>query len=381
VEQPLEIGEAVFRANPNYELVQFDRLGEADRLRIDQSALRGAYGLLLPRRGSACDPLSVSNDAALLFFSLMEPGPLPGFALARVDDAAQITRLVADGVVEVLHEGTFVSGPQGAELLCRVPPRVANISAVALQYGQALGPMGKSELASRLYFYGRVPVSPALASRFPDEVSIDHYLGISPGGPIARALGARWQEVPTTPEARRYWRQWLTLDAEASATKYKLYVSPALDQLPEALAASASLLPSVRGVTGFKLGAGLGGMCRPDKLIIYLKEMEDVAELAARLKQALGQCRAHEPPFTASITEDGLLTWGADPPGARGETKMSWRMWIAERLAAYLAAARDAPLQALEPWQYALERLKLSGIDTTTWTPARDRWSETLATA
>jgi hypothetical protein len=39
-----------------------------------------------------------------------------------------------------------------------------------------------------------------------------------------------------------------------------------------------------------------------------------------------------------------------------------------------IAARRDGG--SLEPWQYALARLELEGIDASTWAPPADLWDE-----
>jgi hypothetical protein len=96
----------------------------------------------------------------------------------------------------------------------------------------------------------------------------------------------------------------------------------------------------------------------------------------------LEDCPAHGVPFTASVTTDGLLSWGADPPvlPSTNGTGTSWRMWVTEQLAGYIEVARNTERGELEPWQFALERLRLSGIDTDTWIPASGMWPEALAT-
>ena len=55
-------------------------------------------------------------------------------------------------------------------------------------------------------------------------------------------------------------------------------------------------------------------------------------------------------------------------------------MWVTERLAEYLAVGRNGDHSQLEPWQFALERLRLSGVDTDSWVPASGMWPEALAT-
>jgi hypothetical protein len=73
---------------------------------------------------------------------------------------------------------------------------------------------------------------------------------------------------------------------------------------------------------------------------------------------------------------------------------MSWRLWLTNRLARALIAAVAAPSSALplpgvsgaaglagaaagetmEPWRFAVERLRLEGVDTDSWTPGGSLW-------
>jgi hypothetical protein len=48
----------------------------------------------------------------------------------------------------------------------------------------------------------------------------------------------------------------------------------------------------------------------------------------------------------------------------------SWRLWVVGRLVSALVAARTAS-NAGEPWGYALERIALEGVDTSTWVPSQ----------
>jgi hypothetical protein len=112
--------------------------------------------------------------------------------------------------------------------------------------------------------------------------------------------------------------------------------------------------------------------------------MDDLQQGAARLRERLAGCPVHGVPFTGPVTADGLLSWGADPPapsGATNDAPTSWRMWVTERLAEYLVVARERSAGPLEPWQFALERLRLSGIDTDTWAPVDGMWPTALASA
>jgi hypothetical protein len=390
------VDRATFRANPAYDLVLLDRLAPAEReLLADAEGEGDLYGVLRPRPGSSLEPRTASSETALLFMTLAEPGPLPAYVVARLGDELDrtIARLVLDGVLELEHEGEYVCGARAADLLLGVRSaggrgRIAELSVAALRYGQALGDLPEPLLAARLYLYGRRPVSAALRSRVADGAALDAYLGLAPGGSARAALEAGWQESPPSAEERAYWRHWRPRRtrgaSEPGGVSYKLYVSPATDALETAIGAIASSLAGARGVAAFKVGSDLHGICRPDKLVVYFGRLEDLQEGAALLRDRLDGCPAHGVPFTAAVTQDGLLSWGADPPvrsSSNGAESGSWRMWVTERLAEYLTLARKTRGSGLEPWQFALERLRLAGIDTDTWIPASGMWPEAFASA
>jgi len=394
---PSAIEQGTFRANPLYELALLDRLSPAERELLGELAGEDdLYGVLRPRTGSGLDLRSVSSDTALLLLTLAEPASLPGYLLARLgeDLAPTIGRLVLDGVLEIEHAGEFVCGARAAELVVSRRSdagrgRIRALSAAALRYGQELAGLPASLLAHRLYFYGCRPVSAALERRLPDAPAVAAYLGIAPGGSARAALDADWYAVASKAGERAYWLTWRTRPrgrggGDRSGVGYKLYVSPGLDALGTAVATVAGSLAGVRGVSAFKVGAGLDGICRPDKLVVYFDRLDDLQEGAARLRNELAGCPAHGVPFTAAVTHDGLLSWGADPPAAiasNGTERGSWRMWVTERLAEYLVVARDGGPSEVEPWQFALERLRLCGIDTDTWVPASGMWPQALASA
>ncbi len=269
--------------------------------------------------------------------------------------------------------------------------RIGALSTEALRYGQELAALGFSEgsLALRLYNYGRRPVTPALAHRLGRTAAFEAHLGIDAAGSARAALEAGWVQRPATSEERPYWRSWRARrEQEVSGrwdSGYKLYVSPGVEALATAFAAVAGSLAGARGVKAFKVGADVHGLCRPDKLVVYFDRLDDLRQGASRVREELDGAPAHGVPFTAAVTSDGLLSWGADPPALDGR-QTSWRSWVAGRLAEYLVLGAHAPRALggsaeLEPWQFALERLRLAGIDTDTWIPASGMWEEALASA
>jgi hypothetical protein len=394
----INFGRASFRANPRYTLVVLDRLSGAERqLAGGAAGETNRYGVLRPQPDSGLELRSASADTALLFLTLAQPGPLPEYFVARLGDEAEraIGRLVLDSVLEIEHQGQYLCGLQAGEL---VTPghsdagrgRIGELSRAALRYGQELVGLGEYLLALRLYGYGYRPVVTELQRRLDNSAALAAYLGLEPGGSAGERLDASWYErTPPTNGERSNWRIWrprrvMPREPDRDGPGCKLYVSPAVHELKNATAAVASSLATARGLRAFKVGADVRGICRPDKLIVYFDHLEDLKTGADTLLEQLAGCPAHGVPFTAEISPDGLLSWGADPSARSFADRvdgMSWRMWVTQRLAEYLTVAGQAERGTLEPWQFALERLRLSGIDTDTWVPASGMWAQAFATS
>jgi hypothetical protein len=150
---------------------------------------------------------------------------------------------------------------------------------------------------------------------------------------------------------------------------HKLYVSPSTSTLPWVLPTIVSALSTV-SATHFKIGADLGGLLRPDKMVAYFPSRGLLDEAAASIADLLpGQCEPHGVPFTAQVRSDCTVSWGMDPlPGDPvAMAGHSWRSWVCTLAARALVAAREDSMQ--DHVEFALARLRLEGVDTTTWEP------------
>jgi hypothetical protein len=155
---------------------------------------------------------------------------------------------------------------------------------------------------------------------------------------------------------------------------YKLYVSPDVESLATAFGAVVGSLARFRGATAFKVGADAHGFYRPDKLVVYFEQLDDLQRGASKLEAEIGGMRAHGVPFSAAMTKCGLLSWGIDPPRING-IQTSWRQWVTGQLAQYMKPIDSVGIEA---WQFALERLRLLGINTDTWVPSNGMWDRLL---
>jgi hypothetical protein len=329
----------------------------------------------------------VDRDTALLWFSAQTPGKLPFFAWEGGADThaadRRVSQLVLDGVLEIEQEGHYVSGAAALSIL---PARsndaptgyLGDLSIEALRYGQSLKLDDGDVLASRLYSYGGVPVTPDWARRLPDSTSVLSFLEVRPGTTLQRQLASHFTRVPEQDSAG--WIAWTRPRRRGLGPQepsYKLYVSPVPEDLPEIFASVVEVLAQHDHLQ-FKVGASALGVLRADKLVVYFRDDETLGRVATALTARLGSARPQGVPFSSEVALGGLLSWGMDPPAnARAlswQETDSWRLWIVRRLAAAMIAAQGDAAPDVEPYRYALERLRLDGVDVDGWTPTHGSW-------
>jgi len=388
----LEFVGLVFRANPLFELVVFDRLTAAEKSALAPLANDpDFYGLLRPK-AVGLNLKSVNRDLALLFSTLATPGPMPEYVRTELGASYDgfVTQLVFDQVLEIEHDGRFVGGAGARHLFApatashQPASRVSALSQQAVKYAQCLDIDDAAVLGARMYFYNREPASPRLLAELGTEADVARRLGIQDGTRSAGRLDRKWTELPSDP-ANAGWRIWKTRHRKHATTgfQYKLYVSPHTNVMADAFQAAHETF-SEMGVQQFKVGRDVYGILRPDKLVAYFSCDGDLRETADRLNARIGRLPAHGVPFTCELDGDGLLSWGMDPPRRTQVLpwleRQSWRLWVVNTLATALLVARAHPSDGVEPWRFAIDRVRLDGIETDSWTPSPDifrRMSET----
>ncbi|HET9226365.1 MAG TPA: hypothetical protein VFR31_06840 [Thermoanaerobaculia bacterium] len=365
----MELDRRAFRANPAFELVLFDRLELRERealanLRKDPDF----YGILRPREASL-GIKSVDRETALLFLTLKEPGPLPSYMRTMLGDGIVrvVARLVADAILEVEEEGRYLSGAAALPLFTERRSvsgggRLADISLAALRYAQDLAEDDPLTLSYRLYGYNRRPLTPAWKRLLPNGAAVLAWLG----GPVRG-----WEKTGASTESWLSWHSRQDSDLSGGGATWKLYVSPVPEALPESFGAIVEALSAGRAAQ-FKVGSDAYGILRADKIVAYFPSFERLAAAAEALASRLSGIPAQGVPFTSEIGGDGLLSWGVDPPREESVfgTGESWRLWLTHRLARALISARSEQ----EPWRFALERVRLEGVDTDSWTPGAALW-------
>lgn len=376
------IREGIFRFSPDYELVPLDGLSPENKRALERfGSIRGFHAMLVPRASTKPGIKLVCRDTANLIQALGRPAPLPCGVEFRWEGCAQqnIAALVADGLLEIEQGGKFIAGPEAYSLLFESHPPaepagpIARISRAALEYAEALAIDDAVQLASRLYAYNRIPLSAAWMRRLPTRRSVESFLG--------RGLPSHHQKINESWGATRtaatnsYWflsRMGSPHGTNRTQACYKLYISPHPEDLPAVLEKAIEGLGNSEAFS-FKVAAEISGILRPDKFVAYFPDLDSLRHAALKLAPQLSGCRPHGVPFTASLTPDGLLSWGLDPPqpsDAEVEAlPQSWRVWITDRLASALIAAGQSLRATVPAWQFALERLRLHGVNPDTWAP------------
>lgn len=210
-------------------------------------------------------------------------------------------------------------------------------------------------------------MSPRLRRAFPTPEAVRDHL-FHEHKPFRRLLTTNWRRRRLSGEDPG-WALWTRPeeDSRQQSISHKLYVSPLLEQIRPAFHTVLPIITDSQAI-GFKIGAELPYLIRPDKLVIYFDSREEMARVGALLRAQLADVAAHGVPFTCQMDESGLLSWGMDPPDG-GNTQRSWRVWLAERLA---RAMIEAPPE--ERVAAALKRAESLGVDSVSWEPRDVVW-------
>jgi hypothetical protein len=388
-----DITGARFRANPHYELLTLERLSPEERQVLDGLQRDpDFYGVLRPRAGGdGLNFKSVCRETALQIYSLQTPGLLPSSLGSQFGGQLNqaIAELVLDGILEIDAGDGFVSGAAAHAFIHGESPEpeeqswLSHLSHEALRHAQALELTDPRLLAQALYGYNRVPVTPRWKRRLGTTRSVFGFLGLERGSASRHLLEEVWQqaEAPDSWPVWFHWRPRATVPRtvlRSGQVTYKIYISPRPESLPEVLRQTLETLAET-GPCLLKFGSQLSGILRPDKLVLYFPDLQTLEQAGGALAERLSGQPPQGVPFTAEIAGDGLLSWGIDPPHDSGTVSWrrveSWRGWLANELAVALLLARSEP-DGPEPWRFALDRIRLKGIDTSTWMASQLHWRD-----
>ncbi len=231
---------------------------------------------------------------------------------------------------------------------------LALLSRTAVRRAAALAAVGVSEaaLATVLYRAGGVGPRPGLDDRW------------------ARYLLDRADRSAGTTRHRRsqseHWSAWTALGCSVEGLQHKVYVSPAVGGLRDALPVAVRLAVEA-DVLAWKIGADVAGLHRPDKMVLYASTRSEADAVATALADALAGVPAQGVPFTGQVGATGMVSRGQDFGG------LSWRAVICRQLAVALAVAAAEPAfggHAGAIADTALEHLRSRGVDVDGWRPS-----------
>lgn len=376
---------ATFRSNPAFDLVEQGNLNQQEL-----HALAGLskdpefFGIFRRKHTDAGGSVKLAyKEVALLFYFLQHAGQLPHYFKSVYDDEVNLTiaKLVLEGILEIQADQRFYSGYAAQDLLYESSdgnPGSAHpllrMSASAISYAVQLNEVDTAWLASKLYAFNTVPLftTPVNALKTFEEVEV--YLRICKNDPLNQELLKDWNKHE--PDPKYSWISWSRKqnrrhDARLRPT-YKIYISPVLEELPGVFEKAVRVL-TASDAFSFKIGMNREGLLRPDKFVAYFTEFDHLLAAADRLAPVLKDHKAQGVPFTASLDDSGMLSWGMDSATdelLRNNEGGSWRAFVTEKLAASIALSKTEKLSREESVDFVLKKMMLEGIDTTTWTAA-----------
>ena len=379
---------ASFRLNPECEIVPFDDLIGTEKDALSALKLDPSFYGVVRSRLSGFSLKSICHDTAHLLYSLRNPSPIPSHARAKLGEQclATVAKLVLDSVLEISTDDGFVSGGSAHSAVfdlgeCSPLRGQSELTISALKYAQSLNLEDSYAISTRLYGYNRLPATPAWRRKLPTESAVMAFFDLEQGTRNACLLERNWKAWDSA-NGSSAWLGWTSKRRQPyshSERSFKLYVSPLPECLPDCFR-EALAVGTESGARALKVAKDVYGVLRPDKLILYFDTEESMTASAAALKVKLRGIPGHRVPFTAAIDNEGILSWGVDPPSLERLLPWqgpSWRSWITDRIAVALTNSRSVPFP-LEPWQAALDRVSLESVNILAWQPLPELWQETI---
>jgi hypothetical protein len=388
----------IFRFNSQFTLTPFSELSEEHQKRFaDFMSDDRFYGVLIADKIAKLTIKAVNRDLADFLARLRQPQRIADVLKEFPSDNSQdreqfIIQLVLDGVLEVQSNGEFISGVEAVNRVLlgsthssgfksiESPTNTIHRASERSLYFAFISPCSHPrDISFILYNYNRIPLCRQWCQRIPHEEAFRVFLDLDsddswPGMP-------NWvnpQPIRTDEHGRPdafdlHWRSWKLKGRKKSRDipSYKVYFSPAPEALP-AVFREVREAAAHSDAHAMKLGRNLPGILRPDKFIVYFPSYAPARDFARDLSAQLTPYPAHGTPFSYQVSDEtALVTMGVDPPPRFGE-KLSWRFYIANKLALAIQGIRRT--NASDPREYIHSYMHLMGVDSSLWRPINDNW-------
>lgn len=268
----------------------------------------------------------------------------------------------------------------------RIPPseggtEIGRLSIRAIELAYSSAETDPRRLAAMLYFYNRIPVSRKWKERIPDSLALLRYLGIHANGRwpgSRRILPVRMKFDHSKTAEYAYWTFWTIRGGRSDASKggqIKLYISPLCEDLSAVVQQLAQYLDG-SGAYALKVGRHVPALLRPDKLMVYFRDVDDALRFGHQFLLRTCLLRAQGVPFTFPVGSTGLVSMGFDPPEtARWSYRKeggSWRLWVTGCVAETILRVRKS--RSPDPMNSIYAELLARKIDPHLWKPLDGTW-------
>ena len=377
------------RATSLYHLTEWNLLS-----RYEQELLSGlfdeaeVYGVFQPVSGAASFTSKVAyKDVALLYMHLRQANFLPRCYTLHDENKMHetISQLIFDGILEIEWNGNYVSGTSAVQAIYGdtifdksvIPSHLSTLSANAIEYALMLRNLSIKLMAHRLYTYNTKPMDTATRLELYDRSNIQQFLFSNVSSDTNELLQSNWSQMQLSSNAT--WMAWTKLAnnntvSYNSGITYKLYISPQVNDLA---ASFEKIILALNTSTAycFKTGNTVKDLLRPDKMVAYFKNKDDVIKTADALSTQLKNCSVHGVPFTKQLDKKGLLSFGVDP-SKKDILKLieggSWRSTVTDKLAAAIIQAQQNNLDHVQAINFIGAKLLAAGINTQDWMPVNE---------
>lgn len=376
-----------FRTSPLYTLREWNVLSHREKELI--SGLHdeeNVYGVFSPTAAESQLSTKVAyHELALVYLHLSHSSLLPRYLTALHEDSLNkaIVQLVLDQVLEISWQQKFVSGVHATEALFgkslytghHAPDFISILSKQGIEYVLRLDTIEMRVIANRLYTYNTMSWDSSLKRDFSENTDIRDFVFSNSPGSLNSILNKEWHLI--NDPAKDYWLGWNHRHfadasyAQADRSIYKLYISPVIHDLPKVMNIALPLLTSSEAFS-FKIGNSIQGLLRPDKMVAYFDNKSLLMQAATELKNKLRGCKVQGVPFTAQIDDEGILSWGVDPPGSEVLEAIeggSWRCKVTDQVALAVIQSKTEKLDHNEAIDFIGSRLFVAGINPNDWMP------------
>ncbi|NCD68258.1 hypothetical protein [Mucilaginibacter agri] len=245
------------------------------------------------------------------------------------------------------------------------------LSFKAIEYASNLALLGVKNIGTRLYLYGRIPISPDWLLQFPQSKTLYEAIIVNNQN-AAELLTSQWIEKQA-PIHNDRWTIFLNKNWERksfSSAPYKLYVNLHPDSILDEFNTVVNHFATF-DVPIFKFSKDVFNLLRPDKIVAYLMDFNTLITLGKALSVALKSAKVQPLPFTAAFDESGVVSCGFDPPAKLTQSfaATSWRSVITELIARALSEGYRSNMARKELVQNVNFKLDAIGIDTEKWLP------------